>query len=149
MVNLVAVLFKGGTTLYYVNHILQRPELGTLLLTATLASGIIGAIISPFIFKNTDKVKGFKMAMAMEALLLILMYFVPAGSVITIFTLVIVINIIQLAATPLQWSMLSDVTDAEEKRSGKRLSGIVFSTNLFAIKLGIAIGGALVGWLLS
>ena len=149
VVNLVAVLFKGGTTLYYVNHILQHPELGTLLLTATLASGIIGAIISPFIFKNTDKVKGFKMAMAMEALLLILMYFVPAGSVITIFTLVIVINIIQLAATPLQWSMLSDVTDAEEKRSGKRLSGIVFSTNLFAIKLGIAIGGALVGWLLS
>lgn len=149
VVNLVAVLFKGGTTLYYVNHILQRPDLGTSLLTATLASGIIGAMISPVVFKNTDKVKGFKMAMALEALLLILMYFVPAGSVITIFTLVIVINIIQLAATPLQWSMLSDVTDAEEKRSGKRLSGIVFSTNLFAIKLGIAIGGALVGWLLS
>ncbi len=39
----------------------------------------------------------------------------------------IIINIIQLAATPLQWSMLSDIIDAEEKRSGKKLSGIVFS----------------------
>ncbi len=87
--------------------------------------------------------------MALEAVLLIAMYFVPAGNVAAIFTLVIIINIIQLAATPLQWSMLSDIIDAEEKRSGKKLSGIVFSTNLFAIKLGIAIGGALVGYLLA
>ena len=109
----------------------------------------MGAMLSPFIFKNIDKVKGFKLSMALEAVLLIAMYFVPAGNVAAIFTLVIIINIIQLAATPLQWSMLSDIIDAEEKRSGKKLSGIVFSTNLFAIKLGIAIGGALVGYLLA
>lgn len=149
MVNLIAVLFKGGTTLYYVNNIMGRADLGSLLLTTTLASGVVGAMLSPFIFKNIDKVKGFKLSMALEAVLLIAMYFVPAGNVAAIFTLVIIINIIQLAATPLQWSMLSDIIDAEEKRSGKKLSGIVFSTNLFAIKLGIAIGGALVGYLLA
>ena len=106
-------------------------------------------MLSPFIFKNIDKVKGFKISMAIEAALLTGMYFVPAGNVAAIFALVIIINIIQLAATPLQWSMLSDIIDAEEKRSGKKLSGIVFSTNLFAIKLGIAIGGALVGYMLA
>ncbi|HHN8832098.1 TPA: MFS transporter, partial [Escherichia coli] len=77
------------------------------------------------------------------------MYFIPGSNVIAIFSLVIIINIIQLAATPLQWSMLSDIIDAEEQKSGKKLSGIVFSTNLFAIKLGIAIGGALVGYMLA
>jgi Na+/melibiose symporter-like transporter len=45
--------------------------------------------------------------------------------------------------------MLSDVTDLEERSSGRRLSGMVFSTNLFAIKLGIAIGGATIGWFLA
>ena len=149
VVNLIAVLFKGGTTLYYVNNIMGRADLGSLLLTTTLASGVLGAMLSPFIFKNIDKVKGFKISMAIEAALLIGMYFVPAGNVAAIFALVIIINIIQLAATPLQWSMLSDIIDAEEKRSGKKLSGIVFSTNLFAIKLGIAIGGALVGYMLA
>ena len=149
VVNLIAVLFKGGTTLYYVNTIMGRAEHGSLLRTTTRASGVVGAMLSPFIFKNIDKVKGFKLSMALEAVLLIAMYFVPAGNVAAIFTLVIIINIIQLAATPLQWSMLSDIIDAEEKRSGKKLSGIVFSTNLFAIKLGIAIGGALVGYLLA
>lgn len=149
VVNLVAVLFKGGTTLYFVNSIMNRPELGSLLLTATLASGVFGAMISSSVFKNIDKVKGFKVSMLLEAALLLGMYFVPGSNVVAIFTLVIVINIVQLAATPLQWSMLSDIIDAEEQKSGKKLSGIVFSTNLFAIKLGIAIGGALVGYFLA
>lgn len=149
VVNLVAVLFKNGSTLYYVNNVMHKPELGSLLLTATLASGVFGAMMSSSVFKKTDKVKGFKFAMGLEAILLFIMYFVPPESTVTIFFMVIAINIIQLAATPLQWSMLSDVVDDEEARSGRRLSGIVFSTNIFAIKLGIAIGGALIGWLLS
>lgn len=149
VVNLVAVLFKGGTTLYYVNYIIKRPELGSALLTTTLAAGVVGAMLSSNLFKNMDKIKGFKLAMAAEGLLLIMLYFIPSSQITAIFIMVVVINVIQLAATPLQWSMLSDVTDAEEQRSGRRLSGIVFSTNLFAIKLGIAIGGACVGWLLS
>lgn len=127
VVNLIAVLFKGGTTLYYVNNIMGRADLGSLLLTTTTASGVLGAMLSPFIFKNIDKVRGFKISMAIEAALLIGMYFVPAGNVAAIFALVIIINIIQLAATPLQWSMLSDIIDAEEKRSGKSSAGSFFN----------------------
>ncbi|NDL61606.1 hypothetical protein GRH90_02330 [Enterobacteriales bacterium SAP-6] len=87
--------------------------------------------------------------MGIEAVLLFLFYFVAPANVPLVCLLIVLINVIQLAATPLQWSMLSDVIDVEELRSGRRLSGIVFSTNLFAIKLGIAIGGALIGWLLA
>ncbi|WP_457946072.1 MFS transporter [Enterobacter mori] len=50
---------------------------------------------------------------------------------------------------PLQWSLLSDIIDNVEKRSNISLSGLVFSTNLFAIKIGIAVGGAIIGWLLT
>jgi len=149
VVNLVACIFKGGTTLYYVNTVLGHAELGTLLLTTTSLAGIVGALISPKIFKNIDKVKGFKYSMALEAICLFLMYFVPPEQVYVIVGMIVLINVIQLASTPLQWSMVSDVTDLEEKRSGRRLSGMVFSTNLFAIKLGIAIGGALIGWILA
>jgi Na+/melibiose symporter-like transporter len=82
-------------------------------------------MLSPFIFKNIDKVKGFKISMAIEAALLIGMYF-PAGNVAAIFALVIIINIIQLAATPLQWSMLSDIIDAEENAAVKSSAGSFF-----------------------
>lgn len=149
VVNLVACIFKGGTTLYYVNNVLNRPELGTFLLTATSLSGIVGALLSPKIFKNIDKVKGFKYSMMLEAVFLVAMYFIPNTQIALVVSMIILVNVIQLASTPLQWSMLSDVTDLEEKRSGRRLSGMVFSTNLFAIKLGIAIGGALIGCMLA
>ncbi len=45
--------------------------------------------------------------------------------------------------------MFSDVVDYEEHRSGRRLDGLVFSTALFAIKFGLALGGAVVGWVLG
>jgi len=45
--------------------------------------------------------------------------------------------------------MFSDVVDYEEHRSGRRLDGLVFSTALFAIKFGLAMGGAVVGWILG
>lgn len=60
-----------------------------------------------------------------------------------------IIHFINSTATPLQWSLLSDIIDNVEKKSGKSLSGLVFSTNIFAIKIGIAIGGAIIGWLLT
>jgi Na+/melibiose symporter-like transporter len=45
--------------------------------------------------------------------------------------------------------MASDVVDYEESRSGRRLDGLVFSTYLFSLKIGLAIGGAVVGWILA
>ncbi len=87
--------------------------------------------------------------MFLEAILLIVVYIISPDMLWLVFCTVILVNVIQGAATPLQWGMISDVVDALEKESGRKLSGIVFSTNLFAIKLGIALGGAFIGWLLA
>ncbi|MCS3431426.1 glycoside-pentoside-hexuronide (GPH):cation symporter [Klebsiella sp. BIGb0407] len=149
IVNLVAVLFKGGSIIYYCNYVLKSPELSSWFMSAIIIASFFGAVCSSQLFKGIDKVKGFKYAMLLEALLLVLIYFIPPTMIWLIFALAIAINFIQAAATPLQWSMISDVVDCLEKESGKKLSGIVFSTNLFAIKLGIAIGGALIGWILA
>jgi len=149
IVNLVAVLFKGGSIIYYCSYVLKSPELSSWFMSAIIIAGFFGAVFSSKLFKSIDKVKGFKYAMLIEALLLALIYFIPPTMIWLIFVLAIMINFIQAAATPLQWSMISDVVDCLEQESGKKLSGIVFSTNLFAIKLGIAIGGALIGWILA
>ncbi len=44
---------------------------------------------------------------------------------------------------------MADVDDYGEWKTGKRITGISFSGNLFFLKLGLAIAGALVGFLLS
>lgn len=149
VVNLVAVIFKAGVVIYFCNYVLSRPDLVTTFLTVSIVAAFFGALCSGIFFKNYDKVKGFKICMLLEAVLLAVLYFIPAGSIAVILALIVAINFIQLLATPLQWALLSDVVDVLERQTGRKLSGIVFSTNLFAIKLGIALGGALIGWLLA
>ena len=51
--------------------------------------------------------------------------------------------------TPIQWVMMSDTVEYGEWKYGKRLTGISFAGILFVLKLGLAIGGALIGWVLA
>lgn len=44
---------------------------------------------------------------------------------------------------------MSDVDDYGEWKTGKRVTGISFSGNLFFLKVGTAVAGAMVGFLLS
>ncbi len=44
---------------------------------------------------------------------------------------------------------MSDVDDYGEWKTGKRITGISFSGNLFFLKVGPAVAGAMVGFLLS
>ena len=44
---------------------------------------------------------------------------------------------------------MADVDDYGEWKTGKRITGISFSGNIFFLKLGLAIAGAMVGFLLS
>lgn len=44
---------------------------------------------------------------------------------------------------------MADVDDYGEWKTGKRITGISFSGNLFFLKVGLAVAGAMVGFLLS
>jgi Na+/melibiose symporter-like transporter len=50
---------------------------------------------------------------------------------------------------PLIWSMMGDVADYGEWKTGRRASGTVTSAVVFALWAGLALGGAIPGWLLS
>jgi Na+/melibiose symporter-like transporter len=50
---------------------------------------------------------------------------------------------------PLIWAMFADVVDYSEWKTGRRATGIIYATILFALKTGLSLGGATAGWLLS
>src|SRR6185437_7843882 len=50
---------------------------------------------------------------------------------------------------PLLWSMYADIVDYAEWKTGRRATGLVFSSSSMSQKLGWTIGGALTGWLLE
>ncbi len=66
-----------------------------------------------------------------------------------IVVLYFLLNILHQIPSPLHWSLMADVDDYGEWKTGKRITGISFSGNLFFLKLGLAIAGAMVGFLLS
>ena len=77
------------------------------------------------------------------------MFFVPMQADITMFVFIFVIGVLHQLVTPIQWVMMSDTVDYGEWCNGKRLTGISFAGTLFVLKLGLAFGGALIGWMLA
>lgn len=146
---LTAVVLKGASTMYYVNNVMGRADLATTFMVAGMLANIVGAIISAPLFGHLDKPTIYKILTVISGLLSISLFFVQPDNIFMIFALVIALGVIQMSTTPILWSMMSDVVDYEKTRSNRSLSGMVFSTNLFAIKLGIALGGAAVGWILA
>jgi GPH family glycoside/pentoside/hexuronide:cation symporter len=47
------------------------------------------------------------------------------------------------------WSLYADTADYGEWKFGRRATGLIFSATVFVQKVGLAIGAATIGWLLS
>jgi len=77
------------------------------------------------------------------------MFFVPMHATVMMFSFIFVIGVLHQLVTPIQWVMMSDTVDYGEWTNGKRLTGISFAGTLFVLKLGLALGGALIGWMLA
>ena len=50
---------------------------------------------------------------------------------------------------PLLWAMSADTADYAERRSGRRDTGLIFSSYSMAQKMGWAVGSAATAWILS
>ncbi|CAM3873449.1 glycoside-pentoside-hexuronide (GPH):cation symporter [Vibrio aerogenes] len=149
VVLLTGVVLKGASTMYYVKSVMGRPELATALMVTGMVANIIGAILSDPVLGRFNKPQIYRILIVISGLLSCALFFVDPHHIEMVFLLVALLGFVQMATTPILWSMMSDIVDYEKYRSNRALSGMVFSTNLFAIKLGIAIGGAAVGWILA
>ncbi|MDO6765874.1 glycoside-pentoside-hexuronide (GPH):cation symporter [Agarivorans sp. 1_MG-2023] len=149
IVLLTGIVLKAASTMYYVNSVMGRPDLATMMMVAGMLANIVGALASAPVLGRFDKIKTYKVLIGISGILSASMFFIEPTNIMLIFVVMIVLSVVQMSTTPLLWSMMSDVVDYEKSRSGRSLSGMVFSTNLFAIKAGIAVGGAMVGWILA
>ena len=76
-------------------------------------------------------------------------YFLDPHATTLILVAYFILNIMHQLPSPLHWSLMADVDDYGEWKTGKRVTGISFSGNLFFLKCGLAVAGAMVGFLLS
>jgi len=95
--------------------------------------------------KKAVATTGFVLTTVLMAAFLVL----PPDAVGTMFVLEYARVLAYGVTIPLIWAMFADVVDYAEWRTGRRATGIVYATILFALKAGLSLGGAIAGWLLS
>ncbi|VEA44835.1 Uncharacterized symporter yihO [Salmonella enterica subsp. arizonae] len=149
ILNILAVCVRGGAMMYYVTWILGKPGVFVVFLTTYCVGNLFGSALAKPLTGWKCKVSVFWWTNALLAVISAAMFFVPMHATIAMFVFIFVIGVLHQLVTPIQWVMMSDTVDYGEWCNGKRLTGISFAGTLFVLKLGLAFGGALIGWMLA
>jgi len=149
VVLLTGMVLRNTLALYYVKYVLQRPESATFFVTAGMIGSIIGCALANPLVKRIPKIKAYVILQLASALVCLVNYFIPYNAWYAAVSLHFLWGLLLQMATPLLWSKIADVVDYGEYKTGQRMTGLTYSTIVFFIKVGLAIGGALAGWMLA
>jgi Na+/melibiose symporter-like transporter len=172
----VTLAMKGGAYVYYFNNYVDKaslekflhPILGFLsdiglnffgndLASAGFglfnACGIIfsmvGITISSKLADKFGKRDVFRLALFIATLFIIVFFFFKPTSIGMMYGAQVLHMFFYGITTPILWAMIADVADYSEWKNNRRATAIIFSAMMVGLKAGLAIGGALVAWILG
>ena len=160
---LIFIVVRSGSTTYYVKYYIQEQDfnffgnishlsiefLTTVFFTSGSVAGIIGAILTSRFTRKLDKRIVYGGFLASSAILGMVYYFLPPDSLVIIYPLNVIISFFFGTVSALQWAMYTDTADYGEWKYGRRATGLIMAASLFALKLGLTLGGAIIGWVLA
>ena len=158
--NIGLVATDGGTSVGY--HILDA--FGLIVTSPDKAYEVgfgvfnmVGALVqffgviclSEFLANKYGKKRTFIVCLALTAIFTALFYFPSKYDIEMMFVLNFLKSLAYAPTVPLLWAMIADVADHSEYINYRRATGFIFSGVVFALKAGLGIGGAVLGFLLS
>lgn len=118
------------------------------LLTGSVVT-IIGVVLTKWFSKLLDKKNTYAGFLIAAAVVNAVLYVVRPQDVILIYVLNLLFSFFVGPVSVLQWAMYTDTADYSEWKNNRRATGLLMAASLFALKLGLTLGGAFVGWLLA
>lgn len=106
-------------------------------------------LLSSFLANRYGKKRVFIFCLTLTAIFTALFYFPNETDIETMFVLNFLKSLAYAPTVPLLWAMIADVADHSEYVNYRRATGFVFAGVVFALKAGLGIGGAILGFLLS
>lgn len=146
---------RDGSTIYYFKYyfdtqdafqlgILNVPiTYSTLYLVLGQGANIIGVVLAKPISDVLGKKRTFMSAMLMATILSGIFFLFNADQLFFIFLFQFLISICAGIVFPLLWSMYADIADYSEWVTGRRATGLIFSSSSMSQKMGWTLGGAL------
>jgi GPH family glycoside/pentoside/hexuronide:cation symporter len=157
------IVVRNSSVAYYFKYLVGNQQLwlfgnaidlnferfsSTFLASGTIVT-IIGTISSNWFARRFGKSNVYVFFLGLSALGQLAFLLVQPGDVLLIFALNFIVSFAWGPVSVLQWSMYTDVADELEWRHGRRTTGLVMAASLFTLKMGLAFGGAFVGWVLA
>jgi GPH family glycoside/pentoside/hexuronide:cation symporter len=157
------VAFRNGTIMYYFKYYVRfkgeanlfgfKIESEAVLISAFMTIGSIFSILGTMALRPISTWLGKKntyiASMALGSLSSIAYYFLSPDQITEMFIFQVISNFAVGPAMAMMWSMYADTADYSEYKTGRRATGLIFSSASSGQKMGWAIGGWLTGIMLA
>ncbi len=110
---------------------------------------IIGVVLTKWFSKVLDKKNTYAGFLIAAAVVNAVFYVARPQDVILIYVLNLFFSFFVGPVSVLQWAMYTDTADFSEWKNSRRATALLMAASLFALKLGLALGGTFVGWILG
>lgn len=146
---LANVGIRNGTIIYYFKYNVGDEAKFTLFSTLGSLAFIAGALSTKFFVARFSRRSLMIGLTSLNALAMASFYFIDPQNIVLLHAVNIVGTFLVGPTPAIVWSLYADTADYGEWKNGRRATGLVFSAAVFAQKMGLAIGSALIGWLLA
>ncbi|MDR3718691.1 MAG: MFS transporter [Bryobacteraceae bacterium] len=144
-----AISIRGGVMLPYFKYCAGNEHLFSWFNGFGLTALLIGVTFSNALALRLGKRNLFILSMSLAAIFNVALLFLPPTATVAIFVSEILRQFAYGWSCPLLWAMIADVADYGEWKTGRRATATVTSAVVFALWAGLALGGAISGWLFS
>lgn len=145
----IAILARGNVMLPYFRFVAGNVDLFAWFNGFGLAALLAGVFFSTAVSKRMGKRPLFIASMVLTGIFNTALLLIPPTASVVIIATEVLRQFSYGLSGPLLWAMMGDVADYGEWKTGRRASGTVTAAVVFALWAGLAIGGAVAGWLLS
>jgi GPH family glycoside/pentoside/hexuronide:cation symporter len=144
----IQLQLRSGAMLYYFTHFLERENLFGWFNGVGLAAAVIGIVVANPLAQALGKRNAFQLCLLLSAVLIALFALLPRDWLRALFALQILFQLVFGPTIPLLWTMMADVADYSEWKTGRQSTALAFASIVFGMKLGLGIASWLSGeWL--
>jgi GPH family glycoside/pentoside/hexuronide:cation symporter len=144
-----AIVIRGNVMLPYFRFVAGNVNLYSWFNGFGLASLLVGVTFSTAVSVRVGKRQLFIASMLLSGIFSMALFVIPPSSTVMIVVTEVLRQFFYGLSGPIIWAMMGDVADYGEWKTGRRATGTVTSAVVFALWAGLALGGAIAGWLFS
>ena len=145
----MAILIRGNVMLPYFRYVVGNVDLYSWFNGFGLAALLVGVAFSTAVSVRMGKRQLFIASMVLSGVFSMALLVIPPSATVVIIGAEVLRQFFYGLSGPIVWAMMGDVADYGEWKTGRRASGTVTAAVVFALWAGIALGGAVAGWILA